>query len=186
MTKGRLVPVERRKLFINKLQDNSGNLTNTLQQLDMAHQTYKGLRQRDPAFARACDAIQESKLQEIKDEAYDALKDNLQDRKEITTIYANKAFNKHNETTEIQHTGDNDNQFGVPIRALSKSTLEAIKQDINEYKEKRNIPDTDDAEDIPYEEIEYDGEKIEGGLDIYDPATPEPKRASPGEGVKVD
>ena len=105
MTRGRLITKDQRRLFLKLLFENDGNISKTCDQTGLLHGTiYKMVYtypDRDPEFSKAVKAIQAHNEQKIVEEAESSLLDNLRSRKEISTIFALKAYAGRTETGKV-------------------------------------------------------------------------------------
>lgn len=185
MTRGKPTTTEKKKAFINFLEKTDGDLTRALEKFNMAQATLKGIKARDAQFRNAVEVLTDAHDEKIARTSTDKLLENIEEGKETSIIYAQKAYKGMTEDGEGRRKGKKS-AMDFPLQALRPETLKMIKKDIADWKEKKNIVELEDeekAEDV--DDLEYMGHSVKGGLPVYDPDDEEAQRASPGDGVDV-
>ncbi|SRR6056297_853715 len=188
MTKGKPTDKPTKKLFLNCLMKSEGHLRKAAEMANVSYHTMYNLiyanPDKDPQFSKAAKAIKRANNQLIADAAEESLLQNVRDNKEISTIFALKAYaGKSEAPQEHRHTIEDNRQPKIPLDALSPKTLKMIQKDMQENKG-IDLDDLEEAETVDYEELEYDGHKLKDGLPIYDPDAEPTKRQSPSKKKK--
>lgn len=178
MTKGKMITVNQKTVFLEALKRNDGDIESACDDCEINFSTIYSLVYKEPdrdlEFSTAVKAIKKWNERRIVDAAEKSLLKNVKAGKEISIIFALKAYGGRNDDGSIRPM-DNEEAPQIPLEALSPETLEAIQRDLKKYKG-LDLSDISEAEEVGIEDVEYRGQKVMGDMKLYDPSKKEKRR----------